>query len=144
MDNQPNEMRITVEQFRRRIINMLGRRPLTGIPRKETDKLCLLLAAAGALKPEQAYSEQDVNAQIQRWLMKYDQNDATDHVMLRRLLVDYKFLERSHDGQTYHLLPDGPGFLEFEPEVLALDVDDLIETERSEAEARRAQFTQDS
>jgi len=143
MNAQTSQPAITVEQFRRRIINLLGRRPLTGIPRKETDKLCLLLAVAGAFSAGQEYSEQDVNALIQRWLMSYDENDATDHVMLRRLLVDFRFLTRSSDAQSYELDRGGSGFQSFAPEALELDVAELIQQERDKAEARRAQFQQD-
>jgi hypothetical protein len=143
MADDSDQRKIPVEQYRRRIANLLARGAVACVPRKLTDKFCLALAVAGAFRAEQAYSEQDVNGQIQRWLARHDPEGMLDHVTLRRLLVDLGFLTRGQGGRIYELDGGGPGFAAFDPEALTVDTDELLRVEREEAEARRAQFTQD-
>ncbi|MBN2080840.1 DUF2087 domain-containing protein [bacterium] len=144
MDNLAHDSRISVQDFRKRIVNLLAKSALTSLPRKDTDKLCLLLALAERFERGRDYAEIEVNEVLQRWLNANSPEGNIDHVNLRRLMVDFKFLARSSDGLAYRLDPDGSGFTAFSPEVLELNIAELIEEEKQAIEARRAQFQRDS
>ena len=74
-----------------RFLNKHGQ--LAQIPVKEDRRLEILEHLAKGFEPEVKLSEAEVNAKVMAW--------HEDYVMLRRMLVDYKFLSRSSDGRTY-------------------------------------------
>ena len=74
-----------------RFLNKHGQ--LAQIPVKEDRRLEILEHLANGFEPEAKLSEAEVNAKVMAW--------HEDYVMLRRMLVDYKFLSRSSDGRTY-------------------------------------------
>ena len=74
-----------------RFLNKHGQ--LAQIPVKEDRRLEILDHMAKGFEPEVKLSEAEVNAKVMAW--------HEDYVMLRRMLVDYKFLSRSSDGRTY-------------------------------------------
>jgi hypothetical protein len=74
-----------------RFLNKHGQ--LAQIPVKEDRRLEILEHLAKDFEPEAKLSEAEVNTKVMAW--------HGDYVMLRRMLVDYKFLSRSIDGRTY-------------------------------------------
>ena len=74
-----------------RFLNKHGQ--LAQIPVKEDRRLEILEHLANGFEPEKRRSEAEVNAKVMAW--------HDDYVMLRRMLVDYKFLSRSSDGRNY-------------------------------------------
>jgi len=66
---------------------------LTRIPRKEKEKLVILVRLAERFAPARLYSQKEVDA----ILAVAD----PDYAALRRYLVDYRFLEREPDGSAY-------------------------------------------
>ena len=63
------------------------------LPRKLNKKKILLGIIAENFEIERLYSEKEVNNILVQW---YD-----DYVILRRYLVDFKFLTREDDGSSY-------------------------------------------
>jgi len=62
-------------------------------PRKQKEKLVVLLRVAGLFERGRMYSEQEVNAIL---MPVYG-----DHVTIRRYLIEYRFLDRKPDGSAY-------------------------------------------
>lgn len=68
---------------------------LKNYPSKEKRKIIVLQYLCKNFKVGKVYSEVEVNRVLKRiW---------EDHVTLRRALIEYGFMERAHDGQTYWL-----------------------------------------
>ncbi len=67
--------------------------PLSTFPTREKRRLILLKHIVTRFRPDQIYNEKEVNAILSA---VYE-----DHVMLRRLLVDYGLLSRRADGSEY-------------------------------------------
>ena len=74
-----------------RFLNKRGR--LAQIPVRDDRRLEVLGHLAKEFQPDQELSEVEVNEKVMPF--------HDDYVMLRRMLVDYKFLNRSLDGKTY-------------------------------------------
>ncbi len=68
-----------------------------------------------------SYGESEINEAIQRWNREVVPAIETDHVTVRRHLVDYGLLERTADGQAYRVgFPARP--MAFDLEVDEIDV----------------------
>ncbi len=66
---------------------------LTGWPRRQKDKLVLLRLVAGLFREGRRYAEKEVNAILARvW---------ADHLLIRRYLIEYRFLDRRKDCSEY-------------------------------------------
>ena len=74
--------------------------PLATFPTREKRRLILLKEIANRFAPERRYSEQEVNAILGA---VYE-----DHVLLRRLLIDYSLLARRPDGSEYWRVAGAP------------------------------------
>lgn len=67
--------------------------PLATFPGKEKKRVAILRHIMKAFTADRCYSEKEVNAVLKPI---YD-----DYVLLRRLLIDYGFLDRTTDGSAY-------------------------------------------
>ena len=67
----------------------------------QRDRDLVLALAARALEPGQAYSESRVNDQLSAWLEGTGAMLRTDHVELRRWLVDAGYVARDGFGRAY-------------------------------------------
>ncbi len=126
---------ISEAQFAERFVAVvLGRQDL---PKKQLDLHILLISVVLALDPARSYSERDVNEELQKWVRRFGEGIGLDHVTLRRLLVDFRYLERDPSGALYRLETDHPAHT-FDPSIRALDLDRLIdEAVRQRAERKR-------
>ena len=61
----------------------------------------VLAAAASGFVPERSYTEREVNERLRAFLVGAGAMLATDHVELRRWLVDCRVLERDGYGRAY-------------------------------------------
>ena len=102
------------------------------------DDFALVMAAAGcAFGAAEACSERDVNERLRAWLEGPGTMLATDHVELRRWLVDNGVLSRDGYGRVYtrgaprQEIADAMAFL------AGHDVAAVIDNARSEDAARR-------
>ena len=132
---------ITVAQFSDRFVALiLGARDL---PKKALDLNILLLSAVLALEVGQAYSESELNAELQRWILEVGGKFGLDHVTLRRYLIDEKYLRRDPAGTAYRLDPAGPRFTS-DPAIRSLDLQVLVAEARQERQRRKQQHLQQS
>lgn len=68
------------------------------IPAPNRTKIPVLAHLAGKFEEGRIYSEKEVNGIINAW------HTFGDYFILRRLLVDYKFFERTPDGEKYWVI----------------------------------------
>lgn len=83
------EKKINISNF----INEAGK--ITQVPVSNKTKLPVLEYMASKFEEDRIYSEKEVNGIIDTW------HTFQDYFLLRRLLVDYKFLERTTNGARY-------------------------------------------
>ncbi|RSK53270.1 DUF2087 domain-containing protein [Bacillus canaveralius] len=69
---------------------------LSKFPPKQKQRLVVLREIAKQLKADHIYDERELNQELQ--------SIYEDHVMIRRYLVDYGFIERKPDGSQYWLI----------------------------------------
>jgi len=69
--------------------------PLSTFPAREKRRLIVLKQIAARFSPDRVYSEKEINSILSA---VYE-----DHVLLRRLLIDYGFLTRRPDGSDYRV-----------------------------------------
>lgn len=65
------------------------------IPAQSRTKIPVLAYLATKFEEDRVYSEKEVNGIINAW------HTFGDYFILRRLLIDYKFLERTENGAEY-------------------------------------------
>jgi hypothetical protein len=68
---------------------------ITQIPVPNRTKIPVLAYLACKFEQERTYSEKEVNGIIDSW------HTFGDYFLLRRLLIDYKFLKRTPNGAEY-------------------------------------------
>jgi hypothetical protein len=130
---------ITVAQFSDRFVALvLGARDL---PKKALDLNILLLSSVLGLEVGREYSEGELNAELQRWILEFGRNFGIDHVTLRRYLIDEKYLRRDPAGRAYQRDPAGPRF-SYDPAVRALDPHLLVAEARQERVKRKQEHMQ--
>jgi hypothetical protein len=125
---------IGLDEFRSRLPELLLQGGAHGLPRKERDRLIILKALALGLDPSSPYSEKQLNAALRSRISQLGGLAGTDHVTLRRLLVDEHFLDRDAQGSVYRLRTGTPSF---DPAVTQIDVPRLLEDTRQEAARRK-------
>jgi Uncharacterized protein conserved in bacteria (DUF2087) len=100
----------------------------------------LLLGCAGcAFAPGETYSERDVNERLKTWLAGAGAMLSTDHVELRRWLVDNGVLVRDGYGRAYALGAPREEIASAMRELAGHDVDSLVREARERDLARRAE-----
>ena len=65
------------------------------VPAPNKTKIPVLEYLAGKFEDQRIYNEKEVNEVIINW------HTFGDHYILRRLLIDYKFLDRTPNGAEY-------------------------------------------
>lgn len=127
---------ISPEEFVERLCRLGADRGPRRFPRKQRDRAILVKSIAMSLDPDRTYSEREINALLQDWNRDVAPAIDSDHVTLRRLLVDYGHLERTADGRAYRLgFPPRP--VAFDLEVDDIDVRATIAAYRDHLERRR-------
>jgi hypothetical protein len=112
---------ISVDEFVERICKLGADRGPRRFPRKHRDREILMKSVVMTLDSAREYSEPEINTLLQEWNRDVAPAIETDHVTLRRLLVDYGELERTADGARYRTgFPPRP--VAFELEVDEIDI----------------------
>ena len=119
---------------------VLGARDL---PKKALDLNILLLSSVLGLESGREYSEGELNAELQRWILSFGGKFGLDHVTLRRYLIDEKYVRRDPAGRAYQLDRTGPRFT-YDPEVRSLDLRLLVAEARQERAKRKQQYMEQS
>ena len=100
----------------------------------------LFLASAGcAFAPGETYNERNVNERLKAWLAGAGAMLATDHVELRRWLVDNRVLVRDGFGRAYTLGSPREEIASAMRELAGHDVAALVREARDADQARRAE-----
>lgn len=112
---------ISPEEFVERLCLLGADRGPRAFPRKRRDRQILMKSFLMGLDSEKTYHEVEINDAIQAWKREVAPAIHTDHVTVRRNLVDHGHLERTADGGKYRVgFPPGP--LAFDLEVDDIDV----------------------
>ena len=127
---------ITADEMRGRLVALcLGGSP--GLPRRSKDLHIVLASATLWMEQGAIYSEGEVNQGLADWIDRGCPSLTIDVVTLRRELVDRLYLDRDDSGANYSPGP-GPPQWQFSDGVGDLDPVEVIETARTEREARKA------
>ena len=127
---------IEVEEFVERLCRLGADRGPRNFPRKQRDRQILMKSMLMLLDSGRIYSEPEINAAIQTWRSEVAPAIHTDHVTLRRLLVDHGHLERTPDGRAYRVgFPPSP--VAFDVEIDDVDLRATIAAFLELARARR-------
>jgi hypothetical protein len=110
---------ISAEEFVERLCRLGADRGPRGFPRRRRDRQILMKSMVMLLDGRRVYREGEVNTLLRGWKRHVAPAIDSDHVTLRRLLVDYGHLERTADGRAYRV-----GFPP-QPVAFALEVDDV-------------------
>ena len=105
---------MTPEEFTRRLSKLALRDGMTfatlatlGV----NDRSVVVATIAAKFDPAALYAEPEVNQRLKDWLASIAANVATDHVSLRRWLVDTQVLSRTDECTDYRLAPAALGRL---------------------------------
>jgi len=110
---------ISVEEFVERLCRLGADRGPRRFPRKRRDRDILIKSIAMGLDSARSYTEPEINELLNDWKRDVAPAIDTDHVSIRRLLVDYGKLERTPDGGHYRV-----GFPLTDP-LFDLEVDEI-------------------
>ena len=94
---------ISAEEFVLRLCRVGADRGPRGFPRQARDRAILIHSIVMGLDSERSYSEREINDALRAWKRDVAPAIETDHVTLRRLLVDAGRLERTPDGARYRV-----------------------------------------
>jgi hypothetical protein len=110
---------VSAEEFVERLCRLGAGPAPRGFPRARADREILFKSVRLLLHSARSYSEAEINAELKAWKREVAPAIETDHVTLRRMLVDYGHLERTADGRAYRI-----GF-PARPSAFALGVDEI-------------------
>jgi hypothetical protein len=102
------------------------------------DFAIVLAAAAQAFRPEQVFTEREVNDLLRAFLEGAGAMLASDHVELRRWLIDFRLLERDGFGRAYSAGTPGAEFTAASAELSTVDLAALARDARADDAATRA------
>ena len=93
---------VSVEEFVERLCRLGGERPRP-FPRRRRDREILIKSILMRLDSARTYTESEINDLLEAWSREVVPAIGTDHVTVRRLLVDSGHLERTADGRSYRV-----------------------------------------
>jgi hypothetical protein len=129
---------ITLDEFVERLCKICadaGKRPF---PRARRDREILMQSIVMSLDSARTYEEREINELLHAWKREIAPAIETDHVTLRRMLVDYGRLERTASGSSYRVgFP--PKTTAFELGVYDVDLRATVAAYREYSESRRKQ-----
>jgi hypothetical protein len=136
MDGEP----ISSREFKQRLARLCLTSKLTGLPRNRRDRRIVLKSLTLGWTPGRRLAEHEINIALTRWLREVGRSMETDHVTLRRALVDEGFLERAAGGEWYQLGPRSAREDWFAPDVDAIDPETVLRDAVDELEMRRIRY----
>lgn len=118
----------------RALKRLLANGPLTAVPRRPADQELLVTLAASRFDASRSYLEGEVNEQLAGWLRSISEPFGIDHVTLRRLMVDARFLTRTRSGSVYRINHAKAGEIEA---ARAIEPSDVLAEVRYERDLRK-------
>jgi hypothetical protein len=129
---------ITAEEFTERLGRLGADRGPRAFPRRRRDREILMMSVLLLLDSSRSYTEPQINRVLRRWGREVAPAIETDHVTLRRILVDHGLLERTADGRAYRVgFP--PRTVAFALEVYDLDPRATVAAWREAQDRRQAE-----
>ncbi len=127
---------ITTDQFTRRFAQIV----ISGntLPKKQLDRHIMLLSTTLSFETDRIYAEPELNRLLRVWTDSFGENIGLDHVTLRRLLVDERYLRRDPAGTGYQLAMDLIPYT-FDNAINTLDLQVVIDQAILEREQRKQQ-----
>lgn len=127
---------ISVEEFVERLCRLGADRGPRRFPRNRRDRQILMKSILIRMDSGRSYTEPEINELIQAWKREIAPAISSDHVTVRRFLVDYGHLERTPDGGAYRVgFPTPP--IAFDLEIDELDLPATIAAYIEQARSRR-------
>ncbi len=114
-----------------------------GLPKKALDLNMLVLSATLGIAADRPYAEGEINAELQQWVLDFGRGFELDHVTLRRLLIDEKYISRDAGGKSYRLEAASLHYT-YDASIRGLDLQTLVAQARDEREKRKQQFLKQS
>ncbi len=128
---------IETSEFKKRFVTLLlGARNL---PKKHKSLHVLLISSILHLEPDEKYTENALNDELQKWTTRFGDDFGLDYVTLRRYLVDAGYLTRDPAGEHYQLQTTNLPYT-FDPEIRELDLEELLKEEERARELRKQQY----
>jgi hypothetical protein len=112
---------------------------LGALQTSRNDFVLVLAAAAQGFARGEGYSEREVNEILRGFLAAPGAMLATDHVELRRWLIDFRLLERDGFGRVYTTGMPAPEFVVAGAQLVELDLAALAGEARARDAAARAE-----
>jgi hypothetical protein len=129
---------ITNAQFRERFTSLyFGGQDL---PKKPLDRQVVLISAILDLERQRKYSESELNAELQKWVLQFGRRYSVDHVTLRRYLIDEKYIVRDSAGNAYELDALETLPTTFDATLAHLDLAALIAEAKAARELKKQQY----
>lgn len=126
---------VSPEEFVERLCRLGADRGPRRFPRKQRDREILMKSIVMGLDSDREYTEAEINEVLEAWKRDVAPAIHSDHVTIRRHLVDYGQLERTADGTRYRVgFPSRP--LLFDLEVDDIDVRATIAAYRDHQERK--------
>jgi len=126
---------VSVEEFVERLCRLGGERPRP-LPRRRRDREILIKSLVMRLDSARSYTEPQINDLLEVWNRQVVPAIQTDHVTVRRLLIDSGHLERTADGRSYRV-----GFpvdaVAFDLEIDGIDLVAMITAHRERPRPKR-------
>lgn len=94
---------ITLDEFVERLCKLCADPVVRPFPRARRDREILMQSIAMLLDGTRTYEEREINEILKAWRRDVAPSIETDHVTLRRTLVDYGRLERTANGSSYRV-----------------------------------------
>jgi hypothetical protein len=94
---------ITLDEFVERLCRLCADPVTRPFPRARRDREILLQSIVMLLDSTRTYEEREINEILKAWRRDVAPSIETDHVTLRRTLVDYGRLERTATGSSYRV-----------------------------------------
>ena len=101
--------------------------------------MAALASASLAIPSDAASSERDVNERLRAWLAGPGAMLATDHVELRRWLVDLRLVERDGYGRAYRRVAPPAAYADAVRELAGMDVEAIAKEARDTHARTRAE-----
>ena len=127
---------ISPEDFVERLCLIGADRGPRRFPRKHRDREILTKSIVMSMDSACTYTEQEINHLLQDWNREIAPGIYSDHVTIRRILVDHGHLERTPDGARYRVgFPPRP--LAFDLEIDDIDLRATVAAFRAYGERKK-------
>jgi hypothetical protein len=128
---------VTREAFETRLAALCLRRGAPGLPQSAADRAVLFKSVLLGMKGDGPRSEREMNAVLLAWLAEVAPAIESDHVSLRRAMVDEGWLVRDALGREYRA-GDGRGAAAgFEASIDEVDPREVVRRAAEEAARRK-------